>query len=241
MWKRPITVFTNYHTQRLHSSWNSPMFDINQSMVLSGNNHQTKASSLWPNSKNRLSLYLNKWCKKSSECVLAAGDVWACRCSAHTQTQVDRQMWPTHRASTPRQHHPLISPSDWPRSFLSQRWVCATAVFSGEGTSVWPLPVFLSGKIQQCFCSMPGNTFQETTREVVGERERKRGGGEMLISQQLKADKQGGAQRGKKTPNHAVTHNHRVATDTHFSHHLHQKGPALVFIQDPFFFWAVEH
>lgn len=52
-----------------------------------------------------------------------------------------------------------------------------TAVFSGEGTSVWPLPVFLSGKIQQCFCSMPGNTFQETTREVVEERERERGVG----------------------------------------------------------------
>lgn len=68
------------------------------------------------------------------------------------------------------------------------------------------------------------------------ERERKERGGEMLISQQLKAHKQGGARRGKKAPNHAVTHNYRVATDTHFSHHLHQKGAAPVFIQAPFFF-----
>ena len=66
------------------------------------------------------------------------------------------------------------------------------------GTAVWPLPVFLSGKIQQCFCRMPGNTFQETTKE--GERRRERKGEERektLISQRLRADKQGGAQREK--------------------------------------------
>lgn len=65
------------------------------------------------------------------------------------------------------------------------------------GASVWSLPVFLSGKIQQCFCSMPGNTFQETTKGLGGgdggrEREREQEREKTLISQQLKADKQGG-------------------------------------------------
>lgn len=46
-----------------------------------------------------------------------------------------------------------------------------------RGASVWPLPVFLSGKMQQCFFSMPGNTFQETTQE-------RRREGKMLVWQQ---------------------------------------------------------
>lgn len=128
--------------------------------------------------------------------------------------QVDRQMWPTHWASIPPS---IITLTTWLSPSASAA-LCVTAVFTGEGTSVWFLPVFLSGKIQQCFFSMPGNTFQETIRER-RERERK---GEMLISQQLKADKQGGAQRRSTEPccDPQLQSSKR---DTHFSHHLHQK------------------
>lgn len=43
--------------------------------------------------------------------------------------------------------------------------VCVIGVFRREGTSVWPLPVFLSGKMQQCFFNIPGSTFTVTARE----------------------------------------------------------------------------
>lgn len=73
--------------------------------------------------------------------------------------------------------------------------VPAAQVETGVSHAGRPLPAFLSGKMQQCFVSMPGNTFarQKMRKEREGE---ERGGGvrRILISKQLKVDSSRGAQ-----------------------------------------------
>lgn len=127
-------------------------------------------------------------------------------------------MWPTHWAPIPQHHYPLVIPTAWGSTVC----VCVTGVFRGEGTSVRPLPVFLSGKIQQCFFSMPGNTFQETTKEG-------REGKTLISTQQLKADKQSRAQRKSTEPfcGPQLQSSKRHAFLTPFA----SKGAAPAFIQ----------
>lgn len=103
--------------------------------------------------------------------------------------------------------HPIITVTGW----LSP---AIPATVEG-GTSVRSLPGVLSGKIQQCFCSMPGNTFQET-RGMVGRRRRE---GKMLTPQQLKADEL----RGAETP----------VTIRRSSSHLYLRLSSLQPQQDP--------
>lgn len=108
-----------------------------------------------------------------------------------------------NKKNTDRQKPPTHCDPPTPRLPLTvSLLVCVTGVFPGEGTSVRSLPVFLSGMIQQCFFSMPGNTFQETQgggRWIERETERERGG-KMLISHQLEADNQHEAQTKSTEP-----------------------------------------
>lgn len=86
-----------------------------------------------------------------------------------TGTKTSRQTNVAHPLSI----HSLESPPSHYSHWLSRLCVWLPPL-AERGTSVWSLPVFLSGKIQQCFCSMPGSTFQETTKRQ-GERGSGRG------------------------------------------------------------------
>lgn len=128
------------------------------------------------------------YCKNHTDKRRRREDTTASKRCIMYRTHKNRETNMTHPLSiSPQHHHPLLTPTD------CTVCMCVTGVFSGDwdsgGIFVWSLPVFLSGNIQQCFCSMPGNTCQQTTK---GSREEEGEGEETLISQRLEADKQCG-------------------------------------------------
>lgn len=106
-------------------------------------------------------------------------------------------MWPTHWASIPQHHHPLITPTDWLALSFSPRhcvWlVCLVERRHLFGPYLCSCLVRYSNASAVCLATPSEKQQWRGKREGEGE-------GETLISQQLKADKQGGAQRKGTEP-----------------------------------------